>query len=148
MSQLSLRNNRLKFKTPRKLPFILEEFYRIYPNFLKENQRVSMCKRLVNNQALNRLYPRISGAQEQKDIANTNEVQAALEITTRFENQQETRIKTHKDTYNENKTNVPSYPTTKSSLYLTSISHFQCNQHARQDMNFNPYKNKMKSPVK
>ena len=116
MSRLSLRNNRLKFKTPRKLPFILEEFYRIYPNFLKENQRVSMCKRLVNNQALNQLYPRISGAQEQKDIANTNEVQATLEITTRFENQQETRIKTHKDTYNENKTHVPSYPTTQISL--------------------------------
>jgi hypothetical protein len=41
MNQLNLRNNRLKFETARKLPIILEELYRIYPNLIKENRRIS-----------------------------------------------------------------------------------------------------------
>ena len=46
MNRSSLRNNRLKFKTTWKLPIILEEFHRIYPNLLKENRRMSTCNRL------------------------------------------------------------------------------------------------------
>jgi hypothetical protein len=41
-----LRNNRLKFKAAGKLPIILEEFIRIYPNLIKENWRMSTCNRL------------------------------------------------------------------------------------------------------
>ena len=44
---LSLRNNRLKFiKTAGKLPIIVEEFYRIFPNLIKENWRMSTCNQL------------------------------------------------------------------------------------------------------
>ena len=47
MNRLSLlQMNRLKFKTARKLPIILEEFIEIYPNLIKENRRMSTCNRL------------------------------------------------------------------------------------------------------
>ena len=47
MNRLSLRNNRLKLETAGKLPIILEEFYRIYPNLIKEIRRMSTtCNRL------------------------------------------------------------------------------------------------------
>ena len=47
MNSLSLRNNRLKFKTARKLPIILGGSYRIYhPNLIQESQRISTCNRL------------------------------------------------------------------------------------------------------
>ena len=46
MNRLSLRNNRLKFKTAGKLPIILEEFYSMYPNLIKENLRMWTCHRL------------------------------------------------------------------------------------------------------
>jgi hypothetical protein len=44
---MSLKNNRLKFKTPRKLPIILEEFIKEYtPNLIKEDRRMSTCNQL------------------------------------------------------------------------------------------------------
>jgi hypothetical protein len=47
MNRLSLRNNRLKFRIVGILPIILEEcIYRIYPNFVKENRRMSTSNRL------------------------------------------------------------------------------------------------------
>ena len=54
-----------------------------------------MCKGLdLQTTRLSTNYTQESqGAQEQKDIANTNEVHAALEITTRFENQQRDHIR-------------------------------------------------------
>ena len=53
-----------------------------------------MCKRLdLQTTRLSTYYTQESQeAQEQKNITNTNEVHATLEITTRFENQQETII--------------------------------------------------------
>ena len=46
INRLSLRNNRLKFKTAGNLPINLEEFYRIYPNLIKESWTMSTCNRL------------------------------------------------------------------------------------------------------
>ena len=45
-NRLRLRNNWLKFKTAGKSPTILEEFYRIYPNLIKENRRMSTFNQL------------------------------------------------------------------------------------------------------
>ena len=42
-NRLSLRNDRLEFKIPRRLLIILEEFDRIYPNLVK-NWKISTCK--------------------------------------------------------------------------------------------------------
>ena len=44
MKQLSLRNNRLEFKTAGKLPIILEVF--IEYAITKENRKMSTCNRL------------------------------------------------------------------------------------------------------
>ena len=45
--QLSLRyNNRLKFKTFRKLPIILEESVGMYPNLIKKHRKIAPCNRL------------------------------------------------------------------------------------------------------
>ena len=47
MTRLRLRNNRLKFKTTAgKLPIILRKTYRIYPNTIKDNWRMSTYNRL------------------------------------------------------------------------------------------------------
>ena len=47
MNRLSLRNNRVKvIKTAGKLPSLLEDIYRICPNLIKENWRISTCNRL------------------------------------------------------------------------------------------------------
>ena len=46
MTQLSLRDNWLKFKTAGKSPVILEKNPRIYPNLMKETRRMSTCNRL------------------------------------------------------------------------------------------------------
>ena len=46
MNRLSLRNNRLKFKTAGKTIDHLREMYRIYPNLIKEKRRMSTCNRL------------------------------------------------------------------------------------------------------
>ena len=43
MNRLSLRNNRLKFKSAGKLPIILEEFIEYTSNLIKENRRMSTC---------------------------------------------------------------------------------------------------------
>ena len=45
-NRLSLRNNRLKFKTVGKLPIDLEEYMEYTPYLIKENQRLSTCNRL------------------------------------------------------------------------------------------------------
>ena len=45
MNWLSLRNNRLKFKTAEKLSIILEEFVEYTPNLIKENRRMWTCNR-------------------------------------------------------------------------------------------------------
>ena len=47
MNWLSLRNNRLKFKTAfMKITDHCREIYRILPNLIKENRRMSTCNRL------------------------------------------------------------------------------------------------------
>ena len=46
MNQLSLRNNRLKFKTSEELPIILEESVEYASNEWKQNQKMSTCNRL------------------------------------------------------------------------------------------------------
>ena len=46
MNRLSLRNNRLNFKTVGKLPVILEEFIEYTPISIKENRRMSTCNLL------------------------------------------------------------------------------------------------------
>ena len=46
MNRLSLRNNRLKFKTAGKLLISLEEFIEYTPNSIKENRRMLTCNQL------------------------------------------------------------------------------------------------------
>ena len=46
MNRLSLKNDRLKFKTIGKLPIILEECIEYTPIVMKENRRMSTCNRL------------------------------------------------------------------------------------------------------
>ena len=46
MNRFNLRNNRWKFKTAGKLPVTLRGIYRIYPNLIKENRRMSTHNRL------------------------------------------------------------------------------------------------------
>ena len=46
MNRLSLRNNRLKFKTAGKITDHFRGIYRIYPNLTNENRRMSTCNRL------------------------------------------------------------------------------------------------------
>ena len=46
MNRLSLRNNRLKFKTAGKLPIVSEEFKEHTPILMKQNRRMSTCNRL------------------------------------------------------------------------------------------------------
>ena len=56
---VEFENNQLMFKTAGKLPIILEEFCRRYPNLIKEDRIMSTCNRLDLH--LNRLIcPKIS----------------------------------------------------------------------------------------
>jgi hypothetical protein len=44
---VGLRNNELKFKTAGKRPISLRGNYRVYPNLIKENRRMSTCIQLT-----------------------------------------------------------------------------------------------------
>ena len=46
MNRLSFRSNQLKFKTAKEMTDHFRDIYRIYPNLMKEIQRMSTCNRL------------------------------------------------------------------------------------------------------